>query len=74
MTGYKEAAVAHFTAKELEAKAVLQTYFKSSVGIGEHSELPTEVYKWVERLATAQDCLHTLGEIDEIKHSRYFRN
>ena len=66
MTGYKEAAVAHFTAKELEAKAVLQTYFKSSVGIGEHSELPTEVYKWVERLDTAQDCLHTLGEIDDM--------
>ena len=63
---YKEAAVAHFTARKLEAQAVLQTYFKSSVGIGEHSELPAEVYKWVERLTTANDCLKTLVDIDEM--------
>ena len=66
MNVYKEAAVAHFNARKLEAQAVLQTYFKSSVGIGEHSELPAEVYKWVERLTTANDCLKTLVDIDEM--------
>ena len=54
------AAVAHFEGKKLEAEAVLDTYFNNSVGIGEHSDLPAEIYKWVEKLATAKDALDAL--------------
>ena len=57
---YVTAAVAHFEGKKLEAEAVLDTYFNNSVGIGEHSELPSEIYKWVDRLASAQDSLLAL--------------
>ena len=55
------AAVAHFEGKKLEAEAVLDTYFNNSVGIGEHSDLPAEIYKWVEKLATAEDVLEALS-------------
>ena len=55
------AAVAHFEGKKLEAEAVLDTYFNNSVGIGEHSDLPAEIYKWVEKLATAEDALESLA-------------
>jgi len=57
---YVTAAAAHFEGKKLEAEAVLDTYFNNSVGIGEHSELPSEIYKWVERLASAEDALLAL--------------
>jgi len=57
---YVTAAVAHFEGKKLGAEAVLDTYFNNSVGIGEHSELPSEIYKWVERLASAEDALLAL--------------
>lgn len=43
-----------------EAKATLHTYFNSSVGIGEHSDLLEEFDKHVEVLATAEDKLATL--------------
>ena len=58
---YMAAAVAHFEGKKLEAEAVLDTYFNNSVGIGEHSDLPAEIYKWVEKLATAEDALEALA-------------
>ena len=57
---YVTAAVAHFVGKKLEAEAVLDTYFNDSVGIGEHSDLPAEIYKWVEKLAAAEDALVAL--------------
>ena len=41
---YVTAAVAHFESKKLEAEAVLDTYFNNAVGIGEHSELPSDIY------------------------------
>ena len=45
MNSYVKAAHAHFTAMQAEAEAVLETYFNNSVGIGEHSDLPEEIYK-----------------------------
>ena len=57
---YFQATRAHFLSKKLEAEAVLDPYFNNSVGIGEHSELPSEIYKWVDRLASAQDSLLAL--------------
>ena len=61
MNKYAKASEAHFIAMKLEAEAVLDTYFNSAVGIGEHSDLPEEVNKWVERLSTAEDALGTLA-------------
>ena len=46
---YAAASKAHFTAVKLEAEAVLDTYFNNSVGIGEHSDIPAEVNKWVDK-------------------------
>ena len=57
---YLEASLRHFEAKKLEAEAVLDTYFNNAVGIGEHSDLPSEVNKWVEKLATAEDAYESL--------------
>ena len=61
MNKYANASEAHFRAMKLEAEAVLDTYFNSVVGIGEHSDIPEEVNKWVEKLSTAEDALETLS-------------
>ena len=61
MNKYAKASEAHFIAMKLEAEAVLDTYFNSVVGIGEHSDIPQEVNKWVEKLSTAEDALETLS-------------
>lgn len=61
MNSYVKAAHAHFTAEQAEAEAVLETYFNNSVGIGEHSDLPAEIYKWVDKLSNAEDALVVLG-------------
>ena len=57
---YIQASLSHFTTKKLEAEAVLDTYLNNSVGIGEHSDLPTEINKWVAELASAEDALNIL--------------
>ncbi len=57
---YIQASTAHFEAKKLEAEAVLDTYLSDAVGIGEHSDLPSEINKWVAELASAEDALHVL--------------
>ena len=61
MNKYANASEAHFRAMKLEAEAVLDTYFNSAVGVGEHSDIPEEVNKWVEKLSTAEDALETLS-------------
>ena len=61
MNKYANASEAHFRAMKLGAEAVLETYFNSVVGIGEHSDIPEEVNKWVEKLSTAEDALETLS-------------
>ena len=57
---YIQASTAHFEAKKLEAEAVLDTYLSAAVGIGEHSDIPAEINKWVAELASAEDALHVL--------------
>ena len=64
---YAKASKAHFTGLKLEAEAVLDTYFNNSVGIGEHSDIPDEVNKWVEKLATAEDALVVIGRYTDQK-------
>ena len=60
MNKYLDAAYSYFETQKLEAEAVLDVYFNNSVGIGEHSDLPQEVYKWVKKLGSAEDCLNAL--------------
>lgn len=60
---YYEALKLKYLAEIAEAKAVLDTYFKNSVGIGEHSELLPEFDKWVGKLAEAKDKLEALEEL-----------
>ena len=57
---YISASKVHFEGKRLEAEAVLDTYFNQAVGIGEHSDLPAEINKWVEKLAAAEDAIGAL--------------
>ena len=64
---YAKASKAHFTGLKLEAEAVLDTYFNNSVGIGEHSDIPAEVNKWVDKLATAEDALEVIGRYTDQK-------
>ena len=64
---YAKASKAHFTGLKLEAEAVLDTYFNNSVGSGEHSDIPDEVNKWVEKLATAEDALEVIGRYTDQK-------
>jgi len=68
MNSYVKAAHAHFMAMQAEAEAVLDTYFNKSVGIGEHSDLPAEIYKWVDKLSNAEDALAVLERFKQ-QHS-----
>jgi|TARA_R110000751_G_C13541144_1_gene455134 hypothetical protein len=61
MNHLHKATTAHYHAKRLEALAILDVYFNSTAGIGEHSDLLEEITKWVEILANAEDCLDTLN-------------
>lgn len=57
---YYDALKKKYEAQIADAKAVLTTYFTSSVGIGEHSELLVEFDKHMEILANAEDKLEKL--------------
>lgn len=57
---YFEALELKYKAQIAEAEAVLGTYFKNSVGIGEHSDLLPEFDTWVSKLAEAKDKLAAL--------------
>tara|TARA_A200000159_G_C7227609_1_gene298828 strand:- start:443 stop:655 length:213 start_codon:yes stop_codon:yes gene_type:complete len=60
---YFDALEAKYIAQIKEAKAVLQTYFQNSVGIGEHSDLLPEFDKWIEQLASAEEKLIALRKL-----------
>lgn len=57
---YYEALKAKYIAEAKEAEAVLSTYFKNSVGIGEHSDLIEEFDKHITKLADAKEKLEVL--------------
>lgn len=61
---YYRAALHHFMAKANEAKAVLDTYFNNSVGIGEHSNLLEEIVNWTKCLAEAEEAIDTLNKLN----------
>ncbi len=61
---YYRAALSHFMAKADEARAVLNTYFNNSVGIGEHSDLVGEVVNWTKALAEAEESIEVLRKMN----------
>ena len=61
MSNFYNAAVDHYKAKRSEALATLELYFNNSVGIGEHSDLLSEIRKWTDILDNANSSLETLS-------------
>lgn len=58
--GLYDAQLAKLEAEVAEATAILNIYFNKSVGIGEHPDLLTEVDKYVDKLAAAEDKIESL--------------
>ena len=54
------AAIDSYQAQRTEAIAHLDILFNDAVGIGEHTDLLTEVKKWSESLSQAEENLETL--------------
>ena len=57
---FYEALVKKYEAEIEESLATLKVYMNRSVGIGEHSDLLTELDKYVSKLAAAEDNFATL--------------
>ena len=55
-----QAAIDFYQAQRTEALAHLDLYFNDATAIGEHTDLLTEVKKWTESLAQAEENLETL--------------
>ena len=54
------AAIDSYQAQKTEALAHLDILFNDSVGIGEHTDLLTEVKKWTESLSQAEENIESL--------------
>ena len=57
-----KAAKDKYSAQKSEALAHLEILFNQSVGIGEHTDILSEVDKWVNSLSKAEENLKTLNE------------
>ena len=55
-----QAAMDFYQAQRTEALAHLDLLFNDATAIGEHTDLLTEVKKWTESLAQAEENLETL--------------
>jgi len=56
-----KAAKDKYEAQKSEALAHLEILFNKSVGIGEHTDILSEVDKWVNSLSQAEENLNTLN-------------
>ena len=57
-----KAAKDKYEAQKSESLAHLEILFNQSVGIGEHTDILSEVDKWVNSLSQAEENLKTLNE------------
>ena len=57
-----KASLDKYEAQKSEALAHLEILFNQSVGIGEHTDILSEVDKWVNSLSQAEENLKTLNE------------
>ena len=55
-----KAAYYTYNAQKAEALAHLHILFKNSVGIGEHTDILSEIDKWVKSLSEADENIETL--------------
>ncbi len=55
-----KAIIDSYKAQKSEAKAHLDILFNKSVGIGEHTDLLTEIKKWTESLSQAEENIVSL--------------
>ena len=55
-----KAAYFSYNAQKAEALAHLSILFKNSVGIGEHTDILSEIDKWVKSLSEADENIETL--------------
>ena len=62
-----KAAIDSYQAQRTEALAHLDLLFNEATMIGDHSDLLTEVKKWTESLAQAEENLETLRRNFEVK-------
>ena len=64
------AAIDSYQAQKTQALAHLDLLFNDAKMIGEHSDLLTEVKKWTESLAQAEENLETLKRNFDINQSK----
>ena len=57
-----KASLDKYEAQKSEALAHLEILFEKSVGIGEHTDILSEVTKWIENLSQAEENLKTLNK------------
>ena len=55
-----KASLDKYQAQKSEAIAHLDILFKNSVGIGEHTDILSEIDKWVKSLSEADENIETL--------------
>ena len=65
-----KAAIDSYQAQRTEALAHLDLLFNDATMIGEHSDLLTEVKKWTESLAQAEENLETLKRNFDFNQSK----
>ena len=65
-----QAAIDSYQAQRTEAMAHLDLLFNDATMIGEHSDLLTEVKKWTESLAQAEENLETLKRNFDFNQSK----
>ena len=59
-----EALEDRYNAQISEADATIKIYLEHSVGIGEHPQHIDDIYKLIEKIATAEEKLKTLKEFE----------
>ena len=57
-----KASLDKYESQKSEALAHLDILFNKSVGIGEHTDILSEVNKWVDSLSQAEENLKTLNK------------
>ena len=65
-----QAAIDSYQAQRTEALAHLDLLFNEATMIGEHTDLLTEVKKWTESLAQAEENLETLKRNFDFNQSK----
>ena len=60
MNKWLKADIDYWKSERSQALATLELYFTNSVGIGEHSDISSEIHKWVGKLSEATENLENL--------------